>query len=259
VSTPEPTSAAAPPAEPVGRAIEAIGLSRRYDDFLAIDDASFTVEEGEIFGLLGPNGAGKTTLLRMLAGVLRPDRGQALILGHDAATEPLWVKARLGFLSGDTALYGRLSVAETLDYFGRLASMEDARLEARTREVIQEFGLADFLEERVQNLSSGQRQRANLARAFLPDPPVLILDEPTVTLDVISGHFVIAAVKRAKAAGRGVLFSTHIMSEADELCDRIGLLVRGKIADIGTREELLDRHASRSLSELIVKLHEAGP
>ncbi len=249
MSTPDPDISRRP-------AIEALGLTRRYDDHLAVDRVELNIREGEVYGLLGPNGAGKTTLLRMLAGVLKPDAGRALILGRDASVEPLWVKAHLGFLSGDTALYGRLTVQETLDYFGGLLGLRGPTLRARAQAVTEELGLHDFLDQRIHDLSSGQRQRANLARAFLGDPPVLILDEPTVALDVISGAFVREAVKKAKAAGRAVLFSTHIMSEAEELCDRIGLLVRGRIAATGTKESLLLEHGVASLTELILSLHE---
>ena len=240
-------------------AIAAEELTRRYDDLLAVDRVSFEVAPGEVLGLLGPNGAGKTTLLRMLAGVLAPTAGRARIAGWDVATAPLEAKARLGFLSGDTALYGRLTVREILAYFGRLHGLGAARIEARVREIDGELSIADLLGRRAGELSSGQRQRANLARAFLADPPVLILDEPTATLDVISGGFVHAAIRRARAAGKAVLLSTHIMSEAADLCDRIALLVRGRLAALGTREAILAASGARSLTELLVSLHETAP
>ncbi|MCK6548458.1 ATP-binding cassette domain-containing protein [Myxococcota bacterium] len=245
---------AAPPARPA--AIVADALVRRYDEHVAVDGVSFTVAPGQVLGLLGPNGAGKTTLLRMLAGVLVPTSGHATILGHDVQRAPLAAKARLGFISGETALYGRLSVKETLTYFGELSGLEARHLDVRIREVAATFGLEDLLDRRAESLSTGQRQRANLARAFVADPPVLILDEPTSGLDVISGRFVHDAIRRAKAADKAVLLSTHVMTEASELCDVIALLVRGRIRGFGTEAELLASSGQRSLSELIIHLHE---
>lgn len=236
--------------------ILARGLTRTFDDRIAVDDVSFAVVPGEVLGLLGPNGAGKTTLLRMLAGVLLPTRGTAEILGHDVIGAPLEAKSKLGFISGDTALYGRLTVRETLAYFGELYGLERARLKQRIEEVIPAFGLHEVIDRKTEALSSGQKQRANLARAFVTDPEVMILDEPTTALDVISGRFVYDAIRRAKSDHKAVLLSTHIMSEASDLCDRIALLVHGRIHDIGPENELLERNQARSLSELIIRLHE---
>ncbi len=235
-------------------AIEALGLSRRYGDHLAVDDVSFQVHPGEVFGLLGPNGAGKTTLLRMLSGVLRPSAGQARLCGLDVSESPMEARRRLGFLSGDTALYGRLSGRETLEYFARLHRLPEAERRARIEVVIARLGLERFVDQRCETLSSGQGQRVNLARAFLVDPPVLILDEPTVGLDVVSGRFVVQAVREAREAGKAVLFSTHIMSEVDALCDRIGLLVGGRLQAVGSRAELLAASGAPDLGELVFRL-----
>jgi sodium transport system ATP-binding protein len=237
-------------------AISAERLTRRYDDFVAVDGVDFAVGRGEVFGLLGPNGAGKTTLLRMLAGVLEPNSGRALILGADPAREPLVTKARIGFLSGDTALYERLTVRELLEYFGRLAGLERAYLQARVRAVSEALDLAELLDVRSGTLSTGQRQRANLARAFLADPPVLILDEPTSTLDVISGRFVHEAIRRARSDGKAVLLSSHDMAEVEGLSDRVGILVRGRLTDVGAPAALLADSGERSLAELIIRRFE---
>ncbi len=247
------TEASGPDGPP---AIFAGGLTRLYDAHRAVDGVSFSVARGEVFGLLGPNGAGKTTLLRMLAGVLVPTEGTASILGFDVQRAPLEAKARLGFISGDTALYGRLSVEETLTYFGELSGLHGALLASRIAAVSATFGLVDFLDKRCDALSSGQKQRANLARAFVADPPVLILDEPTTGLDVISGRFVHEAIRRARAENKAVLLSTHIMSEVSELCDRIALLVRGRIRGVGSESELLAASSARSMADLIIRLHE---
>ena len=241
---------------PRADAIHAQHLVRRYDDVLAVDDVSFTVAPGEVLGLLGPNGAGKTTLLRMLAGVLVPDSGTAAILGHDVRTDTLEAKRHLGFSSGDTRLYERLTVREVLVYFARLAGLEDEPMRRRIAAVDDRFGLAAFIDRKTGALSSGQSQRANLARAFLTDPPVLVLDEPTATLDVVSGRFVHDAIRQAREEEKAVLLSTHLMSEAAELCDRIALLVRGRIRAVGPHDDLLEEHAASSLTDLILRLHE---
>ena len=240
-----------------GPAILARGLSRRYDDVLAVRAVDLSVSPGEVVALLGPNGAGKTTLLRMLAGVLVPTEGTATIAGHDVATDPAGAKRALGFLSGDTALYGRLTVREVLTYFGRLHGLGRAEVAGHIERVTGLLELAPFLDQRTGTLSSGQTQRANLARTFLTDPPVLILDEPTTALDVVSGEFVYQAIRHAKAEGRAVLLSTHVMSEAELLADRIVLLVRGRVAAEGPKDVLLAAHHAASLAELILRLHRA--
>ena len=238
-------------------AILAEHLSRRYDDVLAVRRVSLTVGPGEVVALLGPTGAGKTTLLRMLAGVLVPTEGRAEIAGHDVATDPAGAKRSLGFLSGDTALYGRLTVREVLTYFGRLYGLTPAAVAAGIARVARELELEPLLEQRAGTLSSGQAQRANLARTFLTDPPVLILDEPTTALDVVSGEFVYEAIRRARGEGRAILLSTHILPEAERLADRIVLLVRGEVAAEGPRDALLAAHGAPSLAELILRLHRA--
>ncbi|MFO0726898.1 MAG: ABC transporter ATP-binding protein [Myxococcota bacterium] len=235
--------------------ISAEHIGHRYGDWRALTDVSLTIHPGEVFGLLGPNGAGKTTLLRALAGILAPTEGRARILGVDVREDPLHAKAQLGFLSGDTALYARLTVREILAYFGRLHRLQKPEIERRIEAVAQDFELGAFLDKRSGALSSGQKQRANLARAFLTDPPVLILDEPTVGLDVVSGEFVMEAIRRARSAQKSVLFSTHIMSEVEALCDRVGLIVRGQIRRLGTYEGLLAEAGMKTMSELIIRLH----
>ncbi len=221
------------------------GLVKRFGPVAAVDGVSLAVSAGEVVGLLGPNGAGKTTTLRMLAGILTPDRGRVAVGGVDIHERPLEAKRRLGFLSGDTQLYQRLSTREVLKYFGRLYGMPDARIEARTARLVEELEMEEFAARPCGTLSSGQKQRANIARAFLHEPELLILDEPTVALDVISGQFIVESIRRQRDAGRAVLFSTHIMSEAEYLCDRILLLHRGRVIDEGALGDLLAR-ANRS-------------
>src|SRR5262245_6483255 len=191
--------------------IEARSLCKSYGAVRAADRVSFEVRPGEVVGLLGPNGAGKTTILRMLAGILTPGSGSALVGGVDAALDPFTVKQRLGFLSGDTALYQRLTPREVLRYFGRLHGLDDAEIARRTARLLATLRMEDFADRRCGGLSAGQRQKTNIARAFLHDPPALILDEPTSALDVVTGRFLLEAIAGAKADGKAVLFSTHVM------------------------------------------------
>ena len=225
------------------------GLARAFGDVHAVEDVSVAVAAGEVVGLLGPNGAGKTTTLRMLAGILTPDRGTVRICGLDIRARPLEAKRRLGFLSGDTHLYQRLSTVEVLTYFGTLYGMPPARIRERIASLMAELEMESFGDRPCGTLSSGQKQRANIARAFLHDPDLLILDEPTTALDVISGRFVADAIRRKRAEGKAVLFSTHVMSEAEYLCDRIALVHAGRIIDEGTLPDLLERAGQQNLTD----------
>jgi sodium transport system ATP-binding protein len=232
------------------------GLARRFGDVQAVSEVTLSVRPGEVVGLLGPNGAGKTTTLRMLAGILTPDRGSVRVCGIDVHAQPLDAKRRLGFLSGDTHLYQRLTPVEVLTYFGTLYGLDRAGIAERIHTLVDELEMHSFKDRPCSTLSSGQKQRANIARAFLHDPDLLILDEPTTALDVISGQFVVEAIRRKRAQGKAVLFSTHIMSEAEYLCDRISLVHAGRIIDEGTLPELLARSGQRNLTDAF--LHHAA-
>jgi sodium transport system ATP-binding protein len=229
-------------------------LWKRFGATDAVCGVSLGVHAGEIVGLLGPNGAGKTTTLRMLAGILTPTSGFVSVAGDDIRERPLEARARIGFLSGDTQLYQRLSPREILRYFGRLYGMAESRLDRRIDELIDELEMASFADRPCGSLSSGQKQRANISRAFLHEPDVLILDEPTVALDVISGQFIVESIRRQRAAGRAILFSTHIMSEAEYLCDRIALLHEGRIIDHGRLPEILGRSGASNLTDAFLGL-----
>jgi len=234
--------------------IEAHGLSKLYGDKAAAAGVTFSVAPGEVVGILGPNGAGKTTILRMLAGILTPTDGRAAICGHDPALEPLEAKRRIGFLSGDTKLYQRLTPREILRHFGEVHGMDASRIRERTERLADELHMREVVDQRCGTLSSGQTQKANLARAFLHDPPVLILDEPTTALDIITGRFVLDAIARARGDGKAVLFSTHTMSEAEMLCDRVILLHDGRIMDQGRIDEVCARAGSRALADAFLRL-----
>lgn len=224
-------------------------LVKRFGNVTAVEDVSLKVHAGEVVGLLGPNGAGKTTTLRMLAGILTPTAGQVLIKGEDLRENPLAAKQRIGFLSGDTQLYQRLSPREVLLYFGRLYRMEEGRLTRRIEQLIEQLEMGAFASRLCRTLSSGEKQRSNIARAFVHEPDVLILDEPTSALDVISGQFIVEAIRRERAAGRAIILSTHIMSEAEYLCDRIYLVHKGQIVGSGTLSEILARSGCANLTD----------
>ncbi len=235
-------------------ALSAQGLVRRFGDLTAVSDVSIELHSGEVVGLLGPNGAGKTTILRMLAGILAPNEGSVTIMGIDTQTDPLAARRQIGFLSGDTQLYQRLDPREVLDYFGRLYSMPAARRRERIEQLIGELDMASFANRPCGQLSSGQKQRANIARAFLHQPSVLILDEPTNALDVLTGRFIIQAIRREKAAGRAILFSTHMMGEAEYLCDRILLLHKGEIVGGGTMAAILEQTGCGNLTDAFLAI-----
>lgn len=240
-------------------AIEAQALEKVYVDpergrVHALRGLDLAVRPGEIYGLLGPNGAGKTTTLRILASLLAPTAGRARVAGIDVQADPLEVRRRIGFLSASTGLYPRLTARETLRYFGQLHGLEPARLEARISELIGSFGLADFADGRCEALSSGQRQKVSIARAVLHDPPVLILDEPTTGLDVMASGAMIEFIESRRAAGTCVLFSTHVLSEAERLCDRIGIVHGGRLLAAGTYEDLARDTGREWLDEIFVEL-----
>jgi sodium transport system ATP-binding protein len=229
-------------------------LVKDYGDFRALDDVSFSVASGEIVGLLGPNGSGKTTTQRMLAGLMEPTSGTIEIGGKKFTDDPIAARRLLGFQSGDTTLYQRLTVRETLAFFADLHEMPPTRRDQHIADLIRDFDMEAFADKKLGALSSGQKQRVGLARTILHDPAVLILDEVTASLDLLSARFVLDYLLKVKNSGTAILFSTHIMSEAELLCDRILLLHRGQILASGTKEELLAQTGTTNLSETFLFL-----
>lgn len=204
----------------------------------AVDAVNLQCHAGEIFGLLGLNGAGKTTTLRMLSTALTPTSGSASVAGFDVQSAAREVRENIGFLSGTTGLYHRLTAEEMIRYFGELHGMKGAVLDRRVEELIETFGIGSYARNRCEKLSTGMKQKVNIARTVVHDPPVLVLDEPTSGLDVLAASTTLEFVNRARSAGKCVLFSTHIMSEAERLCDRIAIIHDGAIRAVGTLEEL---------------------
>jgi len=244
-------------------AIEAIGLRKVFVDpkrgrVEALCGLDLECRQGEIFGLLGPNGAGKTTTLRVLATLLAPTSGTARVAGVDVAADPLEVRRRIGFLSGTTGLYPRLTPRETLAYFGKLHGLAPAELDRRIDAMLDRFGMREYADARCESLSTGQKQKVSISRAVLHDPPVLILDEPTSGLDVLASAAMIEFVESRRAAGTCVLFSTHVLSEAERLCDRIGIIFRGRLLAAGTVAELSALAGKQWLDEVFLEIVRRG-
>jgi sodium transport system ATP-binding protein len=220
----------------------------------AVDHVSFEARPGEVFGLLGPNGAGKTTTMRILCTVLQPTSGTATIAGYDVTTQPNQVRQHIGFLSANTAIYDRMSAWELVEYFGRLYGLTGERLRQRMEEVFASLQMNDFRDVLGAKMSTGMRQKVSIARAIVHDPPVLIFDEPTAGLDVLVGRAVLQNIERLRAAGKCILFSTHIMREVEKICDRVAIISKGKIQASGTLSELRQRHGQNDLEELFFSL-----
>jgi sodium transport system ATP-binding protein len=227
---------------------------KKRGEIRAVDSVNIECKPGRVFGLMGLNGAGKTTLMRLLSTTLKPTSGTAQVAGYDITAEPEKVKEKIGFLSSDTGLYHRLTAEETVSYFGRLNGMEEQRLSRRMDEIFEKFGMNEFKKRRVDKLSTGMKQKISIARAFINDPEVLILDEPTIGLDVVTSRTIIRFIRESKQANRCILFSTHVMWEAQKLCDDIAIIHKGKILEVGTLDQLRDRTGLVDLDDIFVKI-----
>lgn len=225
-------------------------VSKRFGKVHAVTDVSLAVHPGEVVGLIGPNGAGKSTLLSMCAGLLVPDEGACQIAGVPALAAGGMARKNLGFVAGDTKLFARLTVRETLQLFARLFDVPRAGRTARVEAMLARFDLADLAKRRCDGLSSGQAQRVNLARALVHDPSVVILDEPTAALDILSQSVVLDTVRAARAAGKAVLFSSHILGEIEALADRVVFLAKGRVALEGSTSALLAQAGPGGLGAL---------
>jgi sodium transport system ATP-binding protein len=243
--------------------VDVRNLSKIYEDptggeISAAAGVSLSCSAGEIFGLLGPNGAGKTTTLRCLATILTPTSGGATVAGFDLLTQPEDVRRSIGFLSGTTGVYARLTPRETLRFFGALYGWAGDRLEARVEHVLAMFDVTSYADRPNDRLSTGMKQRVGLARAVVHDPPVLILDEPTTGLDPVVSRTVEQAVRALADAGKCVVFSTHMLWQAQELCDRVAVMAAGRVLGVGTARELCDRCDAKDLREAFFKMIEAA-
>ena len=234
------------------RGLTKIFYDESRGEFRAVDAVDFECRPGEIFGLLGANGAGKTTTLRMLATILKPTAGSATLMGHDITADPEGVRRNLGFTSSTTALYPRLTARETIEFFARINGCPEERVQERVESLIARFGIGDYAGVRVDKLSQGMKQKVSIARTVAHDPPVLIFDEPTVGLDVLNALEMQKAIGRFRDEGKTILFSTHIMSEAEKLCDRIAVIHRGKIHACDTLANLRAATGRHYLEEIFV-------
>src|SRR5690242_13451475 len=242
--------------------IEASGLSKRFQDkkrgeIRAVDGVSFTCQPGKIYGLLGANGAGKTTTLRMLATILEPTDGTAVVCGFDVVDQPEKVRANVGFLSTATALYPRLTAQELVEYFGRLNGLDEPTLKKRTDDIFNRLDMNGFRDRRCDKLSTGMKQKTSIARTLVHDPPVMIFDEPTTGLDVMTARTIIGFIADCRDRGKTVIFSTHIISEVERLCDHVGIIHGGKLLAEGTVAELRSKYSEHNLEEIIVRV--VGP
>ena len=229
--------------------LECRGLAKRFGDRTAVDDVSFEVGAGEIYGLLGPNGAGKTTTIKMVCGLLAPDAGSVLVAGRTMG-EDLAAKALVGYVPQDVALYPDLTAAENLAFLGRLYRLGGKVLEARIEEALELTELTDRGGDRVESFSGGMKRRLNIAAGLLHRPELLVLDEPTVGVDPQSRHAILERVRELGAGGMGVVYTTHYMEEAERVCDRVAIVDRGRVVAEGTRRELVAQLGERDRIDL---------
>ncbi len=217
---------------------EAEHLMKRFGDKAAVDDVSFSVQGGEIFGFLGPNGAGKTTTIKMIVGLLKPTTGTSRVAGYDVQAQPLLAKASSGYVPDEPNLYSKLSARELLRFVGDLYELSPALVARRTDELLRLFDLTEAGDNLVDSYSHGMQQKTSLACALLHDPKVLILDEPTVGLDPKSARMIKDILRQIADRGAAVMLSTHILEIAERMCDRIGIINKGRLVAVGTLEEL---------------------
>jgi ABC-2 type transport system ATP-binding protein len=218
--------------------IDAQHLEKKFGTKVAVDDVSFQVYGGEIFGFLGPNGAGKTTTIKMLVGLLQATSGTARVGGYDVAATPIRAKAASGYVPDEPNLYGKLSGREMLYFVGDLYDLERSLITRRTDELMHMFGLDEAVDDLVESYSHGMQQKLSLAAALIHDPKVLILDEPTVGLDPKSARLIKDILRQLADRGAAIMLSTHIMEIAERMCDRIGIINQGKLAAVGTMDDL---------------------
>lgn len=242
--------------------IEVKNLSKSYKSHKSIkrvvQDISFTAHDGQVFGLLGPNGAGKTTTLRTIATLLQPDSGTVTVDGLDVVTQSRAVRDRIGFLTGEMRLTGQLTGRELLRFFGQLDHMAKDRVERRMQELANDLEMTQYLDTPIAKLSSGVTQKVSIAVSLLHEPHVIIFDEPTSNLDVMATKIVSDFIRAAKKAGKCVVLSTHILSDAQRLCDRVGIMHEGKLLCEGPLQQLLQEHGTHDLEELFFRLVQEG-
>ena len=227
--------------------------------FFALDGIDLEIANGSVLGLLGQNGAGKTTLLRILSTSLRPSSGEVLCDGRDLTKNSMEIRRRIGFVSGNTGLYGRLTAREMLTYYGRLHGMRPDEIQNRITELSGTLDMEVFLNRRNETFSSGMRQKVSIARALIHDPEILLFDELTTGLDVAAAESVLAVVEMCRAQNKTVLFSTHHMVEVDQLCDRVAILHAGRLCFEGDTKGMREQTGETFLDKAFLKIIRAEP
>jgi sodium transport system ATP-binding protein len=231
-----------------------LGKKETGGTIMAVSDVNFTCQPGRVFTLLGPNGAGKTTTLRILATMLKPTSGTSRVAGFDTVKEPEKVRGKIGFLTGSTALYQRLTPNEIVKYYADLHGMDKEKFKNRKKELFQLLGIDEFANRRIGKLSSGMKQKVSIARTMIHDPEVVIFDEPTVGLDVITARSIIQLIRNCKEEGKTIIFSTHIMGEVSLLSDDLAIIHKGKLLFNDTFENFLQQMKTKSIEDEFIRI-----
>lgn len=234
--------------------IRVVGLTKAFPNVIAVNGVSFECKGGEIFGLLGPNGAGKTTTIRLILDILEPSSGEIYVNGTDISKDPVSSRSKIGAVLEDNGVYERLTAEENVLVFAEYFGVPEDELRTRVEEIFSLLEIGSFRKRLGKELSKGMSQKVQVARALISDPPILILDEPTEGLDVPTRRAIIELMKRERKRGKCILYSTHVMSEAEEVCDRVGIIFQGRLHFVGKLEELKKRTESTNLEEAFMRV-----
>ncbi len=229
-------------------------LTKSFEDKTAVDNLNLQIQKGELFGLLGPNGAGKTTIINILCGLIKPTSGSAQILGYDVQKDTTKVKELIGVCTQETTIYPYLTAVENLELFGNLHLVNKKTLQERSLMLLEKMGLQEDAKRRTSKYSGGMKRRLSLTLALIHDPEIAFLDEPTVAMDPQSRHAVWDFIKEQKTKGKTIILTTHYMEEAEELCDRVGIIDHGKLITLGTPKELIAKNNVKNLEEVFIQL-----
>ncbi|MGL4760220.1 MAG: ATP-binding cassette domain-containing protein [Sarcina sp.] len=235
--------------------LEVKGLTKKFKDFIAVDDITFNVEEGEILGLLGENGAGKTTTLRMIATMLKTSAGTAIVDGNDVNKDPVAVRRSIGILfGGEVGIYDRLTARENITYFAQLSGLSKDETNQNIEKLINDFKMEEYIDKKAGKFSRGMKQKVSIARSIVHNPKVMLFDEPSTGLDVSATRSIQKFILNCKKDNKAVILSSHSMYEVEKLCDRVAIINKGKIVAIGSIKELKDKYNEQDLEELFIKL-----
>lgn len=236
--------------------VEVNNLTKKFDDIVAVDNVSFNIKKGEVFGLLGPNGAGKTTLIRMLIGLIKPSSGSANLFGFNVEKDIMAIRKRTSMLPQECQVYENLTAREAIQYYAEMhGSLSKEQIEQRTKELIEIIGLEDRQDDLTKEFSGGMKRKVLVARALVMDPELVFLDEPTTAIDVLGARTVRNLIKKmSKEHHKTILLTTHDLTEVGELCDRVGIMVKGKLAAIGTPDELEEKFKAADLENVFIGL-----